>query len=280
MNKFYKYCTNTDLHATVILPGGCNAKCSFCYDISENIAIENYSDKLNDVIETIPIEVRKFAITGMETSLSPYFKDVLKLAAKYKNENRFDFIFLNTNGSNLIKYVNEINASLDAINISRHSPDDTENFKIFNTQSVPTKEQLKEIISQLDLESGVNVNMVVTDDLSDHKVEKNTMEMIKFCKYIGATSLTLRFEATDRLRTHALKNFLHKFDTVKENANPGCHFWLKKINGFDVVLKYVTKEPTSYSNWNYGFIIQRDFRVTRDWQGLKPHNFSTNKIIT
>ena len=44
--KFYKYCTNTDLHATVILPGGCNARCSFCYDISENVDIKDYKKKL------------------------------------------------------------------------------------------------------------------------------------------------------------------------------------------------------------------------------------------
>ena len=46
MDKFLDYCTNTDLHATIILPGGCNAKCSFCYDISKNINNPNYINDL------------------------------------------------------------------------------------------------------------------------------------------------------------------------------------------------------------------------------------------
>lgn len=279
MNKFYEYCTNTDLHATVILPGGCNAKCAFCYDISENVVIDDYYSKLDSVIEKIPMEARKFAITGMETSYSPYFEDVLKLAAKYKEEKRFDFIFLNTNGSNIKKYANEINKGLDAINISRHDADDEENYKIFNTRSVPSKDELKEIISLLKLESGVNINTVITDDMSDEEVKQKVFDMINLCKYIGATSLTIRFEATDRLRTENLRSFLLEYDTVSEKANPGCHFWLKKINDFNVVLKYVTKEPTSYSNWNYGYIIQRNFDITRDWAGTKPHNLTTEKTV-
>ena len=279
MNKFYDYCTNTNLHATVILPGGCNAKCPFCYDISETVMIDDYYTKLDNVIKKIPLEARKFAITGMETSYSPYFKDVLHLAAKYKKEKRFDFIFLNTNASNLKKYIHEVNEGLDAINISRHSADDEENYGIFNTHTVPSKDELKEIISLLKLDSGVNINTVITDDLTDEEVEKKTLDMIDFCKYVGATSLTIRFEATDRLRTEKLKDFFLKYDTISEHANPGCHFWLKKINDFNVVLKYVTKEPTSYSNWNYGYIIQRDFRITRDWAGKKPHNLTTDKVI-
>ena len=279
MNKFYKYCTNTNLHATVILPGGCNARCAFCYDISENVTIDDYYTKLDNVIKRIPLEARKFAITGMETSFSPYFADVLRLAAKYRKENRFDFIFLNSNGSNLKKYINELNEGLDAINISRHSADDEENYGIFNTRSVPSKDELKEIISLLKLESGVNINTVVTDDLSFEEVKKKTLDMIELCKYVGATSLTIRFEATDRLRTEKLNEFFLNQETLLENANPGCHFWLKRIENFNVVLKYVTKEPTSYSNWNYGYIIQRNFDVTRDWAGKKPHNLTTDQEI-
>lgn len=84
---------------------------------------------------------------------------------------------------------------------------------------MPSSVELKELIRELNLRlsSGVNINTVVTDDLTN----------------------------SDKL---------------------------KKINGLYVVLKYVTKEPTSYSNWNYGYIIQRDLKITRDWQGQKLHD--------
>lgn len=279
MEKFYKYCTNTDLHATVILPGGCNARCSFCYDISENVDIKDYKKKLAEAIAKIPTEARKFAITGMETSYSPYFKDVLELAAEYRKDHRFDFVFLNSNGSNLKKYISELNSGLDALNISRHSADDKENYGIFNTDTVPSANELRDIISGLSLEAGVNINTVITDDLTEEEVARKTYAMIDLCKYIGATSLTLRFEAHDRLRPNQLLSFLEQYPTIQEKANPGCHFWLKNIHGLNVVLKHVTKEPTSYSNWNYGYIIQRNFDITRDWAGLKPHDLSTYQTI-
>ena len=271
MNKFLKYCTNTDLHATVILPGGCNAKCPFCYDISEHLNNPNYINDLENTIKRVPLTARKFAVTGMETTISPYFEDLLDLAIKYRTENRFDFMFLNTNGFMLKKYKDKIGKAFDAINISRHASDDEENYKIFGTKSVPSLNELKDLIPMLKLESGVNINTVITDDLSNEEKMKRINEMVDICKYIGATSLTVRFEATDRLRTEKLLPELEQLETIQYNANPGCRFWLKKINGLYVVLKYVTKEPTSYSNWNYGYIIQRDLKITKDWAGKKPH---------
>ena len=271
MDKFLDYCTNTDLHATIILPGGCNAKCSFCYDISKNINNPNYINDLENAIKKVPNKARKFAVTGMETTISPYFDDLLDLAIKYKKSGRFDFMFLNTNGFMLDKYKDKIGKAFDSINISRHAKDEEENYKIFGTKSVPSLDELKVLIPKLGLESGVNINTVITDDLSNEEKMKRINDMVYVCKYIGAKSLTVRFEATDKLRTEKLMPELDALETIKYNANPGCRFWLKKIDGLYVVLKYVTKEPTSYSNWNYGYIIQRDLKITRDWAGKKPH---------
>ena len=271
MNKFFDYCTNTDLHATVILPGVCNAHCPFCYDISQNVSNPNYIAQLDDVISNLPDNVRKFAVTGMETTISPYFNDLLYLLEYYKKHDRFDFMFLNTNGFKLNEYNERIGAAFDSINISRHAAKDIDNYKIFGTETIPSLEELKELIPLLNLESGVNINTVVTDDLSDLEKQEKIYEMVDACKYIGANSLTVRFEATDRLRTEELPEFLKELDTIQFNANPGCKFWLKKLKDLNLVLKYVTKEPTSYSDYNYGYIIQRDLSVTKDWAGKKLH---------
>lgn len=272
MNKFLDYCTNTNLHATVILPGYCNAKCPFCYDLPQCDKNPNYINDLKAAIKRVPEDVRKFAVTGMETSISPHFNELLDLAIEYRNNKRFDFMFLNTNGFKLDMYGDKIGKAFDAINISRHAADDEENYKIFGTRTVPSLEELKALIPKLKLESGVNINTVVTDDLTTEDKLTKIYEMVKACKYIGANSLTVRFEATDRLRTEKLIPELDALETIQYNANPGCRFWLKKIDGLYVVLKFVTKEPTSYSDWNYGYIVQRNLDITRDWAGKKAWN--------
>lgn len=277
-NKFLRYCTDTSLHTTVILPGGCNAKCSFCYDISEYVNNPFYKEDLERAISYVPLEARKFAVTGMEPTLSPYFLDVLELSENYRKKGRFDFAFLNTNGAKLVDYTNQIKNSFDSINISRHAVDDEENYQIFKTNTVPSKEELKNIIFKLDLSSGVNINTVVTDNMTSTEIMNRIFGMIKLCKYIGAQSLTIRFEATDYLRKEGLIPELNEYETLQYNANPGCKFWLKQIDGLYVVLKHVTKEPTNYSDWNYGYIIQRDLNITRDWNGKKPHILEKNLI--
>ena len=272
MNKFLNYCTNTDLHATVILPGYCNAKCPFCYDLPQGVNNPQYIEELKKVVERIPVEARKFAVTGMETTMSPYFNELLDLLKYYRETGRFDFVFLNTNGFKLGEYNERIGESFDSINISRHAANDEDNYKIFGTNTVPSLEELKYLIPNLNLESGVNINTVITDDLTNEEKMDRIYKMIEACKYIGANSLTIRFEATDRLRKEPLIPELQKYETIQCKGNPGCFFWLKRINGLNVVLKYVTKEPTSYSDWNYGYIIQRSLKITRDWAGRKKHN--------
>ena len=168
------------MHATVILPGGCNAHCSFCYDVSGHEDIENYKEKLSEIYKRIRTHnVHKMAITGMETTLSPYFLDALAVA----RDSGYDFRFLNTNGTAVLKYINEINSSLDAINISRHALTDEENYKIFGTTSVPSTDLLKEITRRLSIP--VNMNFVALD--SDPEKSKKIFQMADY--YLTAFGL-------------------------------------------------------------------------------------------
>ena len=49
-----RFVTNVDTHCTVILPGGCNARCSFCYDLDSQYDGVNYMNALRKAIETVP----------------------------------------------------------------------------------------------------------------------------------------------------------------------------------------------------------------------------------
>jgi hypothetical protein len=278
VEKFLKYATDTGLHASVILPGACNAKCAFCYDTSKLENIGDYKAKLRATIATVPNDARKMAITGMEPTMSPYIFDALELVGDCKRAKRFDFVFLNSNGFRLGECANQINQSgVDAVNISRHAVGDGENAEIFKSASVPNAGKLERIISGL--WAPVNINTVIPHTATEGEFEKRTVGMIDFAKGVGARSLTLRFQADNLLRKDELPAFLKKHETLQFGSNPGCRFYLKNINDFNVVAKYVTVEPTDYSNWNYGFIIQRDLRITRDWAGNRPHPMSIEKVI-
>lgn len=272
MKIIRRFATDIGTHCTVVLPGSCNARCSFCYDLDSQYDGVNYMSALKKAIESVPTSVKKLAITGRETTLSPFFKEVSMYLLELRE--RFDFIFLNSNGYRLEKNIQYLGA-YDAINISRHHPLDTKNYTIFNTNTVPNKITLKRIASSISIP--VNLNCVLTDDLDLQTLQKRVLEMVELCKYVG-TSLTLRFEATDVLRQNELPVFLNQYPESQFSENPGYKVWLKEIDGIDVVVKYVTKDPTSNTDYLYGYIVHpKDdpkhtgkLLITKDWAGKKP----------
>lgn len=268
---------DTSLHTTISLPGSCNAKCKFCYDLYRSKYKGDYIADLEDVLRAMPDTVHKLALTGMETTLSPYIEDVLKLLQTLPFKEHFKFKFLNTNGTRLLKLAPLVNETLNAVNISRHAADDEANYTIFNTRSVPSTAQLKETISNLTIP--VNINYVLAEGLTEDEMIQQTGDMVALCKEVGAASLTIRFMATDLLRKDPLPNFLKAFPTVKKNGNPGCTYWYKDYNGFPLILRYTTIDPTYHTNWDYGFIVQSDLTVTRDWAGNKPRQRQKGKYI-
>lgn len=269
-----RFATDIGTHCTVVLPGGCNARCAFCYDLDSQYEGNQYVQALAKAIESVPESVRKLAVTGRETTLSPVFQEVCKYLYLLKAKGRFDFVFLNSNGYGLESNA-EYLSCYDAINISRHDSEDNENYGIFRTKSVPSKTDLKRIVDKVSVP--INFNCVLTDDLDQYAIKKKVFGMIELCKYVGA-SLTLRFEATEVLRQVELPDFLNQYPNIDFSENPGYKVWLKKIDEIDVVIKYVTKDPTTNTDYLYGYIINpkddqknpERLLITKDWAGKKP----------
>lgn len=117
---------------SLIMPVGCNAKCSFCYwKKSDGITI----DRFKFICDTLPIIFEQISITGGEPTLDSNLIEYLKIARK-----RFKKIVLNTNGFKLMK---EHFKYVDHVNISRHHYDDLINNNIFQTITVPNMLKLK-----------------------------------------------------------------------------------------------------------------------------------------
>ena len=93
----------------IVLPGKCNAKCSFCFGgtpVNASKDERSTSEKLYDwmygfkqsLINATP-EYRQLNITGGEPTMSPVYKEVLRVIRDIKI--KFPKVVMTTNGFNL-----------------------------------------------------------------------------------------------------------------------------------------------------------------------------------
>ena len=126
---------NTNL--SIVMPGGCNGKCDFCF-WKKSKPCDNYLEKLNDIMYSLPSQFYQLSITGGEPTLSPYLENVLNLI----DRNIFTHTVLTSNGSKLLESISMLEGKIDHVNISRHHFEDSINDSIFKAKML-TKEEFK-----------------------------------------------------------------------------------------------------------------------------------------
>lgn len=123
----------------------CNANCDFC--IEKNCRPEERPEIVVQNAEMMLSEMEKkgilhsVSVTGGEPLLFPEILGLFDVLRKHK----IKFLTMNTNGGFIYvkKFVPLIDGLFDFLNVSRHSMDDMENFKIFHTYSVLKLEELQ-----------------------------------------------------------------------------------------------------------------------------------------
>lgn len=166
-----------DPNFSVIMPGGCNASCDFCfYEYSKDteLLFSMWKAKLDNVLNKLPKQFKQVSITGGEPTLNPgnLYSTVIAL------RKRFDKIVLTTNGYDLriVRALVE-DGLIDYINISRHSYCNKVNESIFESSYIPSARELREFIKYSHINGvPVTVNCVVTGKL------KNIHSMVDFCR--------------------------------------------------------------------------------------------------
>ena len=189
-----------DPNFSVIMPGGCNANCGFCfykYNPRTEISFQKWLIAVETAIRLLPKEFTQISITGGEPTLNPKtLESTLQIVRK-----RFNKIVLTTNGSMLSKKICEIVSKglVDYINISRHSHDQNDNDSIFHTPTA-NKRQLKAFVDFCHIKGvPVNINCVINQKLSQVK-------MVDFCKEIQAYSIKFRNIARDSFELDKINN--------------------------------------------------------------------------
>lgn len=134
-------------HLHLKITDRCNAACDFC--IEKHCKINEDADVYLNNLDKVLTEMERagllysVSVTGGEPTLFNKFTELCALLSKHK----IGFLTMNTNGTLLEKYLNDIDGLFDFINISRHSIDNQENNDIFKTK-VKSISELKKIKSE------------------------------------------------------------------------------------------------------------------------------------
>lgn len=258
-------------NTTVLLPGGCNASCDFCFWDRLEGGIKppwDYLDKVFSHLLLLPKAFRTLSISGGEPTISPWFGSFLARLGVYRRTNILDRVVLTTNGSNIAPFITAIGCVADHINISRHAVGSEANCKIFNTTSIPDDESLREIIANIhsETECDVTLNCVVGVDVPI----AFCYNFITYAHMLGADAVSFRKEASDVTPTDAETFFVKKYGVLHETKCPVCRGLEQSVEGFTVRWKGSVAEPSKESNGVYEVIIHPDGGLYAGWDLSTP----------
>jgi len=267
-------------NATVLLPGGCNAACDFCFWNSEEAKIKppaDFIERVFDIVDRLPDEFNCLSISGGEPTLSPIFGKFMSALALHRRDTKLERVVLTTHGGNLNNHIPVVGAAVDHINISRHSVTDEGNFEIFKTKKIPTNKELKKLIKRIhdNTQCDVTLNCVVNKDVS----VEFCYEFIRYANDIGADAVSFRKTASDVTKTEAEKYFAKKHGVLGETECEVCRGMEQNVYGFNVRWKGTVHEPSIETNGVYEAVIHPDGNAYTDWGMKHPIELGPSETI-
>jgi organic radical activating enzyme/uncharacterized membrane protein YgcG len=273
----------TEPNFSIVLPGGCNAKCGFCFAGAEKKAlpINTYIKGLKETLDALPDVFTSVSITGGEPTLSRYFVPVLTLLAGMRD--RFQKIVLTTNGTHLSKYIDNISGVVDHLNLSRHHHDDAENLRVFNNGTgkgfTVDSVDVRRIIEECSLH-GIDVTANCVFDLKTHS--GFFQQFTDWARNIGFSAIHFR-KQNGNLKVPA--NWKKAFGNHKITGEGGCPVckttWIR-VTGMRVALKTSVLEPDQVLEPNtcHELIHMADGVVYTDWAGTRKVSLVGNYVLT
>ena len=252
---------------SIVVPGGCNGKCDFCF-WKKSTPCGNYLEKLNNVLTKLPAQFYQLSLTGGEPTLSPHLESILNLIDKKV----FKHTVLTSNGAKLIDFVSQLEGKIDHVNISRHHYKDEINDSIFKSKML-TKEELQHVANELN-KVGIDVTFsaVLNENLS---TQKDIHNYIQFAKECGASQIFFR-KPHGTLEPTEVEKAYESYKSSEYHC-PVCRTKNQLIEGIKVAWKASLEEPSKELGGTiYELIINENGDVTKDWEGKMRVNY--NKI--
>ena len=263
MKKIEDLTYNYDPNFTVIVPGGCNAHCSFCF-WKEEFQCENYLQVLEDTIMQLPEQFRTVSISGGEPTLNTNLKKIIGILKK-----RFNKIVLTTNGAELLKFIEDCQG-VDLpthVNISRHGINWSATNYIFKVDSVTddTVMRCNNLLNALNISSTMNV---VCTDLPQH----NYSNYISYAKSLDFNRLCFRI---DHRNGKYLNGFTFLPSYQSQNPVSKCDGYL--IKGMNVEVRSSALEAVDIVDYCHELVFHPSGKLSLDWKG--EHEIDMNKNV-
>lgn len=252
---------NESPNFSIILPGGCNARCKFCFWRQRSGG--DFLAGLARALRILPDNFRTVSITGGEPTLSRSFSATL--AVIRTNGRSWERIVLTTNGAALLTQADAIAQVCTHVNVSRHGVTDRANRRVFGTESVPSREELRLVIARLSTH-GVPTTLSRVLDSVRPETRDSIEKYVAFAKRMGAASVHLRKRNGD-LAPHPVEaEFAHLHGW--NSSCPACSNRVQFIGGMAVTWKRGLLETADAGR--HEAILQSDGRLTWDWAGRVP----------
>src|SRR5574343_197632 len=249
---------------TIVMPGGCNAKCDFCF-WKQSRTDKEYLSKLQQTMDLLPSQFYMISISCGEQTISSYFEDVLNMI----DTEQFTHRILTTNGTGLMKHIDLIAEKIQHANISRHHWDDEINDKIFIANgTVPSTEHIIECIDALN-QRGIDVTFscVLTDEYILTK--EDIIKYVEYAKHCGASHVYFR-KKHENLLPHELEKEFVVAKIVKSHDCAFCRTRIQLIKGMDVHWKTSVLEPSeTLTDVLFETIFNSNGILTSDWIAQK-----------
>ena len=202
------------------LTSECNASCPFCVSAAERKASGGGKVSLSLLKECLSVlsgRISGVSVTGGEPMLYPDLTDrVAELVMDTLPDAMLD---LATNGTNLesILSLRTLDA-FEGIHISRHSPDDRINDRVFG-RVMPKAEEIRRLLSGMSDPAKIVFNCVMQKGLVDS--EQALIDYLEMAAFAGVrnTSFIGMFRANDYCREKYIS------PSLLELKNPGFHIW-------------------------------------------------------
>ena len=255
---------------SIVVPGNCNGNCSFCFWKNDK-ACGNYIQNLTETMNSLPEQFYQLSLTGGEPTLSPYFSDILESI----DSERWSNTVLTSNGTNLKKFIPQLEGKIQHVNISRHHYNDEINESVFESKTIPSSEELKVLVKEL---NKIGIDVTYSAVLTEHLNTKDEVKkFIKYAKSHGVDQVFLRKQHGTLDPSEAEKAFEH---LPQEHHNcPVCRNTTQHINESKVVWKASVEEPSKELGMIYELVYNQNGTLTSDWEQelvVESHKIKSN----